>query len=322
MTDSATFGFVLALISAFPFAAYILPRKLSTLPVLEYQFWLSIAIVPSFLFIAWLFQAPLTGRRDLLFWAFSCGLLWAMGSIFYSLAVDHLGVARSTPIKNLAPMFASTYGIVIFGEYTIREPRGLLMDILGVSFMVLAAVILGRAGALEHERAFAYDASRTAMERKKAFIWGWVFSFLTAVMYGSYSIPLKHVLRQGFSPYSACAHLGLGVLTFSIMLYATSKIMGGQLDFVYPNRRELGLTTCAGVIWASGQLLGTVAMLHVPMSVSWPVSNLSTLIAIVWGVWVFREVHLEKHKGEVAASVGFYILGLVLLALAAPRGKV
>jgi len=295
---------------------------------LEYQLWLSLAIVPSFFIAVWVFGGSFIGRGDLAFWSFVCGLLWAMGSIFYSLAVDHLGVARSTPIKNLAPMFASIYGIVIFGEYTIREPRGLVMDISGVSFMVIAAVILSRAGALEHERAFAYDASKTEIERRKAFLWGWVFSFLTAVMYGSYSIPLKHVLRQGFSPFSACAYLGLGVLAFSAILYIIRnlyiirKATGGIGCFSFPNKRELGLTTCAGMIWSSGQLLGTIAMLHVPMSVSWPVSNLSTLVAIVWGVWVFREVHLEKHRGEVAASVGFYTLGLVLLALAAPRGKV
>jgi hypothetical protein len=39
-------------------------------------------------------------------------------------------------------------------------------------------------------------------------------------------------------------------------------------------------------------------------------------------VWVFKEVQIEKHKREVVVSILLYVVGLVLLALAAPRGHV
>jgi hypothetical protein len=63
-------------------------------------------------------------------------------------------------------------------------------------------------------------------------------------------------------------------------------------------------------------------MVFIPMAISWPVTNISTLLAIGWGVWVFKEVQLEKHKKEVIWSLILYTVGLVLLAIAAPKGNV
>ena len=63
-------------------------------------------------------------------------------------------------------------------------------------------------------------------------------------------------------------------------------------------------------------------MIYIPMSISWPVSNLSTLVAVAWGVWIFKEVRIEKHLREVLIGLALYFAGLLLLAFAAPAGHV
>lgn len=319
MNDAPTLGFCLAIAASIPFAAYILPRKLSRLSVLEYQCWLGLAVAPVMVIATLIAGESMNGTLSAILLAASCGPLWTFGSICYAQAVDHIGVARSTPIKNLAPMWASLYGILFFKEYSIADPASLFAAIGGVGMMILAAQLLGKAGAPSTERAFAYDLQKSDSERKIAYRKGWLFSFFTAAFYGAYSVPLKLSLKGGMGAIAACAWLGIGVLIMSFFSYAfVHKAVWPKL----PERRELSLALGAGVIWSSAQVLGSIAMLHVAMSVSWPVSNLSTLIAIAWGVWVFKEVKLTDHKREVWMSLIVYAIGLVLLALAAPKGHV
>jgi drug/metabolite transporter (DMT)-like permease len=319
VSSPAHTGFLLALLSAVSFAAYILPRKKSKLNVWEYQFWLGFGVLLGMVGTALIGGQPLFSSPYANALGFICGPLWAMGSIAYSQAVDHIGVARSTPIKNLAPLFAAVYGILLFHEYTISEPKGLALAVSGIALMLLATWILGNASAPEHETAFAYDQNRPENERRRAFYLGGLYSFAAAFFYGLYSIPLKKALKTGADPLIVCAWMGWGVWLSSIVFWSLTH---RRLLPPKPAKRELMLAGAAGLIWSSAQILGTMAMLYTPMSISWSVSNLSTLMAVGWGIWVFKEVRLDRHKWEMGISLASYTVGLVLLALAAPIGHV
>ncbi len=317
MSDTAI-GFLIALVSSAAFAAYIFPRKLSRLSVWAYQFYLSLAVAPLCVAVALAVDRTIVGRSDLVLLSFSCGIIWTLGSLSYSTAVDYIGVARSTPIKNMAPFFASIYGILIFHEYSLSDPISLGLAIGGVVLMTVAAIVLGRASAPESERALAFQNGSAPEARRRAFQIGVLASFGAAFFYGAYAIPLKVVLREGMTAYQAVAWLGIGVLVSSFLLFwIKERRLSPKAE-----GRQIRLSLVAGAIWMSGQTLGTVAMVFVPMSISWPVSNLSTLIAIAWGVWIYKEVHLERHLREVGVSLVSYAAGLVMLALAAPAGHV
>ena len=318
MSDTAI-GFILAFFGSLSFGTYILPRKLSKLPVLEYQYWLALAIAPVCVGTAIVAGSELLIQARLALIALSCGPLWTLGSLCYSSAVDNIGVARSTPIKNMAPVFAAVYGILIFHEFTIRDPVPLALTIGGVLLMTGAAVVIGRASALEHETAYAFTINRSEAERSRSFWLGALFSLGAAFFYGAYSIPLKYVLRNGVSPYTACAWLGVGVLVSSFIAY---MIFRSRWAPKFPGWRQFRIAQLGGLIWSVGQITGSVAMIYIAMAISWPVTNLSTLIAVAWGVWIFKEIHLERHVREIIMSLSFYTIGLVLLALAASEGRV
>jgi glucose uptake protein GlcU len=317
--SDAAIGFLLAIICSISFGAYILPRKLSKLSVLDYQFWVAAAIAPLMMLTAFLARAPLLVGAVQISIGIVCGALWTAGSISYSAAVDHIGVTRSTPVKNLAPAFAAFYGISIFREYVITRPLELLMTVGGVALMVFAALLIGRIGAHEHETAIAYDINRPAPERKTAFRIGMASSMGAAFFYGAYSVPLKWLFKHGVSAYTACAWLGVGVLSSTVAVYLLRerRLLPARAD-----RREFLLCSAAGGIWSSGQIVGALAMLYIPMSVSWPVSNLGTLVAIGWGVLVFKEARIRENKAALVLSIIIYLAGLALLAWSAPAGKV
>lgn len=318
MTD-AGLGFSLAVLCSLSFGAYILPRKLSKLSVLDYQFWVAVAIAPAMLTVNLVAGSPLFISPLAVWIAISCGVLWTFGSMSYSAAVDYIGVTRSTPVKNLAPAFAAFYGIAVFHEYVASQPRELFLTIGGVVLMILAAFLIGRAGAHDYERAHAFDKSSTKEEKKRSFAKGVLYSMGAAFFYGAYSVPLKWLFQHDIGAFTACAWLGIGVLLSTVVVFAIKR---KKLFPSFPGTREFGLAISAGGIWTSGQIVGALAMLYIPMSISWPVSNLGTLVAMAWGVFIFKEVHLEKHRYAVVASVVTYIVGLTFLAWAAPAGRV
>jgi glucose uptake protein GlcU len=296
-----------------------LPRKLSKLSVLDYQYWLAVIVAPECVAVAIIARSPLWFRPDLVLWSFLCGPIWTLGSLSYSSAVDNVGVARSTPVKNLAPVFAAIYGIIIFREYTLANPQSLALAVSGVAMMCAAAFLIGRAGAQEHERAKAFDLARTEAERASSFRLGILYALGAAFFYGAYSVPLKFVFKSGVTAYSACAWLGIGVLASVVVIYG---FVHKRVIPPLPSRREARIAQSAGAIWSSGQILGAAAMIYIPMSISWPVSNLSTLVAVAWGVWIFREVHIEDHWKDVVVGLVLYLTGLALLTAAAPSGHV
>lgn len=320
MTAATAYGFWQAVGCSFFFAAYILPRKLSRLSVHEYQVWLGMMVPVVAVLVAVSMGAPFAAGGFNTLLALSCGIIWTFGSLCYSSAVDCIGVARSTPVKNLAPMFASLYGIFLFHEYSLRDPESFAMALGGVALMVGAAFVIGRASAPENETATAYDSSLSTEARRRAFFLGWLFSVGAAFFYGLYSIPLKTAVVKGeMNPYSANVFLGFGIFATSWLWFA---IRERRVMPQWPGRKEAAISQLAAVLWTPGQILGTVAMANVAMSISWPVSNLSTLLTVAWGVWVFHEVHLERHVREVIAALALYAGGLALLFFAAPHGRV
>jgi glucose uptake protein GlcU len=312
-------GFLISILGSVSFGAYILPRKLSRLSVLEYQFWLSLVIFPLCAIAAVLAGAGISLSPPMLGHAVLCGVLWTFGSLSYSAAVDNIGVTRSTPIKNMAPVFAAIYGILIFHEYTLNNPASLATALGGVACMAIAAYWIGGAGAPEHEKALAFNRARSEGERSSSFRRGILFSLSAAFFYGAYSLPLKFLFKHNVSAYSACAWLGAGVLitTLVILIFREHRVAPK-----FPGSREFLLAQSAGAIWTSGQVLGAVAMFYIPMSISWPISNLGTLVAVGWGVLLFKEVHIEAHVREFTLGLFVYVTGLALLAFAAPAGHV
>lgn len=233
--------------------------------------------------------------------------------------MDYIGVTRSTPIKNFAPVFAAFYGVFLFHEYTLSKPSFFTMMALGVLLMTLAAFLIGKASAPTTDRSRAFDQFLVSADRKRYLFFGILCSLGAAFFYGAYSVPLKYVLRHDVDPFLACAWLGAGVFISSVCFML---MLSRRLPHFDPYSKEIRLALLAGLLWGIAQLLGTWAMYYIPMSISWPVSNISTLIAVGWGVWIFHEVRLRDHLGDVVWSLVLYSVGLVLLGFASSEGRV
>jgi glucose uptake protein GlcU len=236
--------------------------------------------------------------------AFSAGAMWVVGAIAYSVAVDLLGITRSTPVKNLGPLMSTLFGIVLFAEFSIDDPTRLALAVFGSVGMALAAVLIGRCAAPDDD---LRQISRAQLVR------GFALALLAGLLFGAYTVPVKIVQNAGHSSFSVLFLMGLSIPVAALVLYAVR--MRRILPPV-PSRKEFWRCQGAGAAWVGGGGAGILAMDLIPMSVVWPITNLSALVTVAFGVWLFREVHLERHRSKLFWGCGIYTVGVVLLGLA------
>ncbi|MGH7771182.1 MAG: EamA family transporter [Candidatus Binatia bacterium] len=93
--------------------------------------------------ILWLmvsFFVPLSSFRTSAVWYFIVAGIFApgIGRILSYVAIERIGVARSVPVVNSSPMFASILAVFLVGETWTFQ------NFLGTTFVILGVVILSR----------------------------------------------------------------------------------------------------------------------------------------------------------------------------------
>ena len=99
---------------------------------------LSIVISAVVLWVLAPFMVPLSSFQTPAVWYFIVAGVFApaTGRYFTFLGIERVGVARSVPISNTAPMFSSIMAVVLVGEKWTPQ------NILGTSLVILGIVIL------------------------------------------------------------------------------------------------------------------------------------------------------------------------------------
>lgn len=306
-------GVITACLAAFFFGVYILPRKRSGLDPVTYQLWTSL-FIPTVIVIVMLFarQTPPDQPWEIAT-LFGCGFLWSIGATAYSVAVDDVGVTRSTPVKNLGPVLTTIYGIVVFREFSLGDPVFLSAAVGGSVLMAVAAVIVGRTTAPAKERARAFLESLSPEDRHRYSVRGYWMALLAAFCFSTYTVPLKMVINAGNTSLESLVWMALGVVPASWLAYF---VRNRRLWPRYPGHSEMFRAGQTGVYWAAAGILGAAAMTMIPMSVSWPITNISSLVAMAFGIWFFKEVRVSEHRRDIALGLLGTAAGIGLLAFA------
>jgi drug/metabolite transporter (DMT)-like permease len=305
---SPLLGLTLAIASAVFFGVYILPRKRSESDAFAFQVYLSPPI--PLLFGLYLMVAPagapLSASSSA--WCALAGAMWVLGAIAYSVSVDLVGITRSTPVKNIGPLLSTLFGIVLFREFTLGDPLSLTMAVAGSACMGFAAVLIGRCA--------APDEDVQSVDSRQLLL-GFGLALLAGVMFGAYAVPLKIVLNEGVAAAQAMFVMGLTIPVASVVTYAA---WSRRLLPPRPSRREFWRCQAAGAAWVGGGGASVAAMEQIPMAVVWPITNLSALVTVGFGVWMYREVNLSRHRGDLTWGTWVYVAGVLLLGGALARG--
>lgn len=291
-------GFTFALVSAVLFGLYMVPRKLSRLS--DYQFLLGMGIgVLTMTALAFsVSRVDLTGGWREVGLAYACGFLWALATLFNIMGISRMGLAISTPIKNTSAILGPAVGMLAFAEYHDTQP---VLAVIGAAFIVVCAVLIAAAGGKEENRGHA--------------TWtGVVCSVLAAIFYAAYTIPFKMVILAGVSTSQLVMFMGQGAFVAIIIIFLIKERTFAR--WAQQPAAHHWYSVAAGGIWSLAVLSMAGGIKLIGLSVTWPIANLNTVVAVLFAILFFREIDLRKYSGRMIAGLLCALAGVLLLAAA------
>lgn len=274
-------GVLAAALAALCWGSYMVPfKKSGSLNLTQFQALMAVGIGFSGLLISLILGFPLSFN----IYGLASGLLWAVANAIFLQAVVNLGIARAVPIAaSLVIILSFLWGGLVFNEM----PTGIMVGFLGIGLIILGVILITTIGSMESQN-------------KKR---GLVMAVSAGVIWGSQLVPLKmgQVATQDFF-FPVC----LGVLISGLIIFALKKKRF--------KKEAIGLSLFSGLIWNIGNLLSLVSLSLIGLSKMGPISQTAVLVAVLWGLFYFKEVtglraRLQVLIGAIVLLTGVAILG-------------
>lgn len=292
-------GYGLATLALVLFGLYMVPRKLTGLR--DQPFVLSMAlgiVITSTAASLLVHRAPLVIGLPGQWLALACGPLWYLGVLLYSVSVSEMGLTLSTPIKNTTAVLGTLAGLIVFAEW--RETRP-LEALLGSVLVVASAIIIGRTG--------ESDCRRSCLSPR-----GTLAAIGAAVCFAAYAVPLKAAQRLGLDTVTLVAWTAWGIIpTALIASAALERNWGGW--WRTPLREHAWAALC-GAIWVLATVAMAEAIRRIGLAVTWPFTNLNTIVTVACGILFFHEINMRKFWRVLLLGLATGVAGVALLGLA------
>ena len=276
-------GFLLALAAALAWGTYMVPFKMSKAKNLAfYQLLIGVGILVSGIIISLFFHFPFNLNPYGLF----SGFLWALASSIFLTALSNLGLSKAAPIAS-ALVIISTFlwGILVFGEI----PSGWVVGFIGILIIILGVIFVSTTG-----------NTQSVNIRK-----GLLAAVSAGLIWGSQIAPLKIGnidIQNAFFP------ICLGIFLTGICLAAVKKV-----EFT---KEAPSAALISGVIWNIGNLVSLISLGLIGLSKTFPISQSANLVAVLWGVFYFKEITRPKHKIQILMGAAILLIGIIVLGMA------
>jgi glucose uptake protein len=226
------------------------------------------------------------------------GVVFNLANILLVVAIDLAGMAVAFP---LSIGLALVIGVVV--NY-IGEPVGNpLMLFLGVALVTVAIVL----------DALAYG-KKSSGEGKTT---GFFYRFVAASMIRDFNMP-----EAGkFTPYTASVIFAIGLLlsNFFWNTFVMYRPLSGEKVtysdyFTKGNFRLHTIGILGGIIWGLGMTFNIIASGQAGFAISYGLGQGATLIAALWGVFIWKEFKgVKKVSALLALMFLCYVAGLALI---------
>lgn len=276
-------GFVFALGAALAWGSYAVPFKASKSEnLIQYQ-----ALMTAGIFISGFIFSLLAGYPiSFNIYGLLSGFLWG-GANFISLsAFANLGISKAAPIMS-SLVILSTF---LWGSFVFNElPAGLVMAAAGILAIIVGIIIVSTI------------INTQTLNTKK----GLTAAIMAGLIFGSQLVPLKlgKVEPQDFFFSST-----LGVFIVGVAIFIFKRVRF--------KKEAVTLSLLSGVIWNIGNLLSLISVSLIGLAKSIPLTQTAVLIAILWGVFYFKEVKSKKGILQILIGAVVLLTGVIVLSLA------
>ncbi len=135
------------------------------------------------------------------------------------------------------------------------------------------------------------------------------FAILASLSWGSYIIVNKVAMGKGMDPYFAIALMSAGVIGLGAAVFFLAK------PSIQSDPMSITLAVIAGALWALGQLFVVLALSsNAPVAKLAPLYNTNTLVAVVLGIILLKELPSGTATIKVIAGAILIVAGGILVS--------
>lgn len=274
-------GLFFALGAALCWGSYMVPFKSSSFSPILYQAVMGVGVLISGLVLTLLMGYSF----ELNVYGLMCGVLWAVANIIFISAITNLGLSKAIPItSSLVILTSFIWGSLVFKELE----TGLVIAILSISLIILGVLLVGSIG-----------HSQTQSMKK-----GLLSAILSGIIFGSQFTPVQ-IAKVNTSHFFFAMSVGVFITTLLILIIKKSQPIKLSKE---------GLLSGAG--WNLGNLFGALAISMIGLSKGLPITQLSVVVGVSWGILYFKEVKGKKQIIQIVLGTTIFLIGVGLLSLA------
>src|SRR6059058_1639630 len=254
-------------------------------------------------------RADVRRAPHLIIWAVLAGCLWAVANTLTIFAIRDIGLSIAFPLWNSNSLLGIFWGFLFFNELRQAGWRRWTAVLGGALVMCVGAALLAIASSTQGPAGHSLRGVWAALG--------------AGVLWGTMYIPYRKAYLTGMNPLSFVTFFTFGEVG---MMSALAVDYTG----LTPLWQEL-LGACGvifwlmlgGFIWVIGDLFQQYAAKYVGISRGIPLSNSNQLWGLLWGIFVFGELH-GRSSSTYAQVVGgslLMMLGVGAVAFSSASGE-
>jgi glucose uptake protein len=245
-----------------------------------------------------------------------------LGGVVFNIA--NLLIVAAINIAGMAVAFPVGIGLAlvigVFVNY-IKAPEGNPVMLFAGVYLVVVAIVLD---ALAYRKASGDKMDATTrgilISVLGGILMGFFYRFVAASMAADFAAPEAGKL----TPYTASVIFGLGLLLSNFVwnsLFMYWPVTGERASYAdYFRKGDLrlhGIGILGGSIWSLGMSFSIIASDLAGPAISYGLGQGATLIAALWGVFIWKEFgKAEGLQGMLAGMFFFFLAGLGLIIAA------
>jgi drug/metabolite transporter (DMT)-like permease len=239
----------------------------------------------------------------LIIWAILAGCMWAVANTLTIYAIRNVGLSIAFPLWNSNSLLGIFWGIVLFRELRLAGWKRWLGVLGGALVMFAGATLL------------AIASSHQAAPGKAAM--GIAAALGAGVLWGTMYIPYRKAYLTGMNPLSFVTFFTIGEVLTMLSLAVTYRGAHALWLELASARPVLFWLMLGGFVWVLGDLFQQYATKYVGISRGIPLSNTNQLWGLLWGIFVFHELHGATRSiyTQVVGGSLMMALGAVAIAL-------
>jgi len=253
-------------------------------------------------------RADVRRTPHLIIWALLAGCMWAVANTLTIFAIRDIGLSIAFPLWNSNSLLGIFWGFVFFRELRQAGWRRWTGVLGGALVMCVGATLLAIASSTQAPAGHSMRGVWAALG--------------AGILWGTMYIPYRKAYLSGMNPLSFVTFFTFGEL--GMMATLTVSYLGLTVLWheLVNARGVLFWLMAGGFIWVIGDLFQQYAAKYLGISRGIPLSNSNQLWGLLWGIFVFGELHGSSASTYMQVIGGslLMMLGVAAIALSSATG--